>query len=188
MSETETEPRDDAEAIVPTSNFVYYSFGGDEIPLKYVQKPLSFFGKIELFGLLGQTVDKALSGGLTVADVLDEIPENGADNSEDFIRTIAKLVTYAPDFLLDLYVIALGVPKGDRQYVKTVFELQEDEGGLSDDQGIQILETFVDQNWKLLVDFFTERIVPMFNKMTTQVQKSASSKPSKTTRTVTPKQ
>lgn len=189
MSEVEMTP---VEELVPKAAFVHYQFGLDD-HLKFTQRPLSFFGKIEVFGALGGAVEKALQGGLSLGEILEDVPDSKSSVSEfaeadQFIKSIARLVQYAPDFLKELYVISLGVPSGERDYVKMIMELPEDEGGLSDDQGIQILETFVSQNWDVLLDFFTKKILPVFNKMTKSDPESVSSKPSKATRRPTQKQ
>lgn len=178
--------------LVPKAQTVTYEFGLDG-HLKFVQRPLSFFGKMELFSILGTAVEKALSdGGMSLAELLDDVPTSTeADQlseADQFIKSIARLVQFAPEFLKDLYVISLGVKRDEREYVKSVMELPEHEGGLSDDQGIQILETFVDQNWDVLVDFFREKILPLISRASSAGPESPSSKPSKATRQRTPKQ
>lgn len=163
----------------------------DDSTLTYTQQPLSFFGKMELFSVLGGAVERALSedGGINLSNLL-EIPQrsgttlSAADFADAtvFVRGIAKLVQFAPDLLKDIYCISLRVPRQERPYVK---ELMEDQ--LTDEQGVQILDTFVDQNWDVMRSFFFEQIQPLVEKITKKVQNSAPSKPSKATRTRTPK-
>lgn len=178
------------EEIVPKAQFAHYQFGIDN-HLKYTQRPLSFFGKIEIFGILGSAIEKALSdGGLSLGEILQDVPDKKSEFAEadQFIKSLAKIAQFAPEFLKDLYVISLGVPAGERDYVKSIMELPEDQGGLSDEQGIQILETFIAQNWDVLLDFFTKKILPLFNQLSKSDQASPSSKPSKATRPATQKQ
>ncbi len=192
MTEVQVEPEVNVvDELVPKGQNVTYTFGLDD-HLVFTQKPLSYFGKIELISVLGGVLDKALAeGGMSVADLLEDVPQETGQLSEadQFIKSIARIVSFAPDFLKDLYVIALNVPRGDREYVKSVMELSQEEGGLSDEQGIQILETFVDQNWEVLLDFFKNRILPLVSRMTSPKEDlpSASSKPLKATRQRTPK-
>lgn len=185
---TEVTDQLDVDSIVPKGQFVVYEFGLED-HLKFTQRPLSFFGKIELISILGQAVNKAISdGGVSVSELLDDVPTNSEiAEANNFISALAKIAQYAPDFLLDLYAISLGVPRGERDYVKMVMALSEEEGGLSDEQGMQVLETFIDQNWEVLLDFFKSRIVPLFNKASSLAQGSESSKPSKATRQRTQK-
>ena len=177
------------DTLVPPNQKVDYTFGVDG-HLTYTQRPLSFFGKIELFSILGTAVEGALSGGgVSVADLIDDVPTGDASNfkeADSFVKSIAKLVQYVPDLLKDLYVIALGVPREEREYVKSVMELPETQGGLTDDQGIQILEVFIAQNWDVLLDFFKSKLLPLFNDLMSRG--SASSKPSKATAQATARQ
>lgn len=126
----------------------------------YVQRPLSYFGKIEIFGLLGATLDKAMKDGMSVDSVMEvgDVFSGQATNIDSFIGGIARLAMYAPDLLMELYCIALGVPRGEREWVKSVWERSAVEGGLSDDDGIMILQVFVQQNGEALRDFFTQKM------------------------------
>lgn len=137
----------------------------------YVQKPLSFFGKIEFFSVVGKAVDKALSEGTSITDILD-VPDINSSNplgnsmaeADVFITAIAKISQHAPELLKDLYTVILAVPRGDRERVKELLE------ELSDDEGIGILETFVDQNWEVLTNFFKEKILPLSSKIGAKVR------------------
>lgn len=137
----------------------------------YTQKPLSFFGKIEFFSVVGKAVDKALSEGTSITDLLD-VPDinssnplgSGMQEADVFITAIAKISQHAPELLKDLYTVILAVPRGERERVKELFE------NLSDDDGIGILETFVDQNWEVLTNFFKEKILPLSNKIGAKVR------------------
>lgn len=143
--------------------------GKDDMRMVFVQKPLSFFGKMELFAVLAKALDDAMSGedGLRLDDLLElpdrtegEITAQELADADLFVRAVAKLVTYAPELLSDVYCISLGVPRGRRTVVKALMELPVDEGGLSDEDGVRIFETFLNQNAEALVVFFTDRAVP----------------------------
>jgi len=187
--------RNDAEALQPSPTDYYVVFGSedDETRMTLVQRPLSFFGKIELFGLLGETMDKALKDGLSISELL-ETPERDSDSplrvddfkeADAFVKGVAKLVKFAPELLSDIYMIILNVPRGERFYVKQVMERPEHLGGLSDDQGIKIIEVFVAQNYESIKSFFVDKILPLLSK--TLDRGSESSKPSKPTRQRTQK-
>lgn len=177
MATKTAQPQDTTEVLNPSAEHVEVQIG----ELTFVQKPLSFFQKLEVFSVLGAALDKAMSGpnGLTLSDLFDKPAEVGDQVSErnyreadTFIKAITKLVQYVPDLIADLYLIVLAVPRGSREYVKEIMESPESEGGLSDEQGFQIIETFIDQNWDVMMDFFTERITPLVNKLTAKSQES----------------
>ncbi len=164
----------------------------DKTSEDYTQQPLSFFGKMELFAVLGGAVEKALStdSGFSLASMLnivdrgtDELTQRDLFDADTFVRAIATLLQFAPDLLLDIYCISLRIPRGERAYVKTLMEDQ-----ITDDEGIKLLDNFVEQNWDVMTSFFYEQIVPLTKKLQTKVQGSAPSKPSKRTRRDTQKQ
>jgi hypothetical protein len=138
----------------------------------YTQKPLSFFGKIELFSVTGKAVDKALSDGASIGDILGDVPDinnplsTSTSEADVFISAVVKIAEHAPELLKDLYCVILAVPRGERERAKELFE------NLSDDEGIKILEVFVDQNWEVLTNFFKEKILPLSNKIGAKVRGS----------------
>lgn len=147
--------------------------------LIFVQKPLSFFGKMEFFSVLGGAVDKALNEGLSIGDLFDTPTEKNVDSFREadlFVKAVLKLVKDAPDLLLNLYSVILAVPRTQREYVQ--YRMEE---SLSDEDGVAILEHFVDQNWDVMADFFKGKIMPLTSKIGNKIQKSESLKPSKAT-------
>jgi hypothetical protein len=71
-------------------------------------------------------------------------------------------VGYAPDFLGEFYSIVLEVPYRERTWFKDVIEQaarpDEDKWGLSEDDGIEMIEIFIDQNYEDIRRFFAERL------------------------------
>ncbi len=154
---------------------------------EYVQRPLSYFGKLEMFGVLGTAIDRALTEGLRFTDVIGTIPgmsSGGGVTVEGFMQAVGKLASYAPDLLLDLYTIWLGVPREERWEARRLMTLPESEGGLSDDDGIEIIETFLDQNAEVLKDFFNQRLKPLIERAKSRfgLEEQQSLKPSSPTR------
>lgn len=72
---------------------------------------------------------------------------------------------HAPELLLDLYLIILGVPKRQRSDVKVILE-----DTLDDETGFKILDVFIEQNAELMIDFFTKKIPGLAKKISTKVQ------------------
>lgn len=135
----------------------------------FIQKEFSFMTKIRFLRLLSGTIRlSAEAGGTSVAGVIQDtfgdmqyLINQGIDanNAEDlianqFISVVLRLVELAPDFLEELFLIALDVPKkeGEIKWALEAFDT------LSDDEGFDILDTIVAQNSKAIKDFFTERI------------------------------
>jgi hypothetical protein len=158
----------------------------------YIQKPLSFSGKLQVTALLTKTLKKAMDDGLSVDGVMQTVDDATGDDFGSFVQSIITLVEYAPDLVADLSCLSLHVPTGEREWVKSMWNRPEDEGGLSDNDGIEMIEIFVDQNVKALKDFFAERIPKLFRRVTsrlgTAAAVSAPSKPLKRTAAPTPRQ
>jgi len=150
---------------------VYYEIGEGDDKIVLVQKPLTFFGKIEFFSVVGKAVQKILIDGGSLSEILNtpeydpNVPiQSQVTDADVFVNALSKIVESAPELLSDLYLVILNVPKGQRDYY--ALRLQE----LSDDQGMQILDVFIDQNWEVMVSFFNEKMLPLFNKISTKVQ------------------
>lgn len=172
---TKAEPKNDEtldSLEPPVTEYVVILKRGEPDELTLVQKPLTFFGKIEFFSVVGKAVQKVLSEGGSLSELL-EVPEydasvplaSSAGDADVFIKALSRIIEEAPELLLDLYLVILAVPRGQREYV--AMRLEDD---LTDDQGVKILEVFVDQNWEVMVSFFSEKIRPLFNKVAAKVQ------------------
>ncbi len=164
-----TETPDVVETLAPSE--VYYEIGEGNDRLVLVQKPLTFFGKIEFFSVVGKAVQEILIDGGSLSELL-ETPDydpavplaSNVTDADVFVKALSKIVANGPELLKDLYLVILHVPKGQRDYY--ALRLEE----LTDEQGMQIIDTFVDQNWEVMVSFFTERMLPLFNKISQKVQ------------------
>lgn len=157
----------------------------------YTQQKLSFFGKLEFLRLASTALNKAM--GSENGDTLDLAAltagmNGGATQAEMFIRAISRLAEFAPGIVKDIYLISLNVPKGsERDVVEAIFDEPYDEetntGGLSDEDGFAILNTFVAQNGRVMRDFYLDEM-PKVGKalqeaMSDPTSTSAASKPSK---------
>src|SRR3990170_6090566 len=108
MSEKEI---DVIEVLEPSAQIYTVVLAKDtENELVLTQKPLSFFGKIELFSVLGSAIEKALAQGSVISDFL-EVPENkeGLGEADTFIKAISKIAQVAPDLVGDIFCISFGV-------------------------------------------------------------------------------
>lgn len=165
------------------------NYNGELMERTYTQRPLSFIGKLEFFGLLGSALQNAMKDGVGLNEVMKMQQTMTAEDSsfDEILAVIAQLAQHVPDLVLDSYCSSMAVPQGERPWVKDVWSKSEAEGGLSDEDGIEILEIFVEQNTEALKDFFDKKLRKVGDRMKTKFQASGSSKPSKRTRPRTPK-
>jgi hypothetical protein len=155
---------------------------GVRIEKVYLQQGLSWFGKIELYGLLGQAVRVVLEGDnpLGIGNMVDMVQNPrqmlgdmmgmmpGAEDSPDefigpesdmeveagkILAAFAEVVAQAPQLLSAAYCIVLGIPKTHRNWaVEWAFPNMDDE------MGKDILHAFIDQNWGVMEDFFAQEL------------------------------
>ena len=173
----EATPEQELEAIVPNKEHVKWSFGGKT----YTQKPLSFFGKMEFFSIVGSAVDLALQEGVTMNQLMAGATSvsawgrggDGMQDADSMMKLLARLMVFSPTLLADMYVVFLGVPRGEREAVKSVMIGSEDEGGLNDEDAVRILHTFIDQNAEALQRFFVQEAPRLFKRGRTLMKQSS---------------
>lgn len=128
----------------------------------FVQDPLTFFERNELFGLIAKALDRVIEGGdKSLADIISQLDLDelslqrirSSGMSPDAVMAanlagpLLRLLGDVPDLLLDVYMLALSVPKHQRPLVKEGLEL------IDDDTGFGIWEAFIDQNAETLKRF-----------------------------------
>lgn len=163
-AEAVEEQKELLDKIEPDRSHKQWTIGTGENAKTYTQKPLSYFSKLEFYALLADAIDKAMEsseGGDTgLAGLIDNVSSGGApfSDADSLLRPLIKLVRFVPDIFEEAYCIFLAVPRGDRYMVKEMMRAPDDEGGLSDDQGFAIVQTFIDQNLEAIEEFFTGQI------------------------------
>lgn len=134
----------------------------------YIQKPLTYFGKMEFMNLVGRTLDEAMKGedGLRINSLFETTPTDVSELSskdfadlDSFLGLVSKIARYAPEFLKESYLIWLSVPKKERAWAREALD------NLEDEQGIEIVERFIDQNWEALESFFGVQIGRLFKRV-----------------------
>lgn len=169
---------------------------GERIERTYIQKGLSWFGKLELYGLLGQAVKVVLEGdnplGIgsmvnmaknprqMIYDLVGSLP--GAEDAPDapeveqdveveagkVLAAFAQVVAMAPDLVAQAYCVALAVPKTHRNWaIEWAFPNMDDE------MGKDILHVFIDQNLGVMEDFFAQEM-PKIVKRIVKARKNSS--------------
>lgn len=162
------EPEEDVlDILQPKAAVRVWKIGPESMGLEFTQRPLSFITKMEWFALVGDVMDRAMSGpnGLTVSNLLSSPTRPGGQlrpedfkEADTFVQAIGKLIREAPDFLVKSIMIWLNVPDWQRDTVKELLSYPPEDGGLSDDDGFEIIETFIDQNFVAIQGFFTDRL------------------------------
>lgn len=184
---------DDEEIIEPKLNPVERRLddgkGNERV---YIQKPMGYFQKIELYGLLGRGLEIVMQGeaGLGIDELLkasqpknlmDQVAsrmpgyEDAPDRTENeidvqeaskMLAAFSRLVSLSPDLLKEAYCLILDIPKVHRNWAME-WALPH----IDDDTGDDILNVFIDQNWGIMEDFFIRRI-PATAKRAAQDRKS----------------
>lgn len=153
----------------------------------FIQKPLSFFGKIELFSVLANAIEKALSEGAFVSELLGDgldLANTNLGEADVLVKGIAKIMKYAPETLQEIFAISFRIKRNEKEWF---FEVIED---IDDEQAMRILNQFIDQNWDAIMDFSKEQVMPLIQNVSGKLQPSEStpSKPSRASRARTKKE
>lgn len=165
-------PEEELDTITPNKEHVQWSFGGKN----YTQKPLNFFGKMEFFSIVGSAVDLALAEGVTMNQLMAGATSvsawgrggDGMQDADSMMKLLARLMVFSPTLIADMYVVFLGVPRGEREAVKvSMIET------LDDDDALKILQTFIDQNAESLQRFFVEEGPKLFKRGRSIMKQSA---------------
>lgn len=170
----------------------------DGFDATYVQRKLSFFGKLDFVRVVSKAVNDALQedSSITLKQLagLGSMEELNLSTADIYLRMMVGVASHVPQLFKDIYMIALAVPAHDRNVVSQIMELPAEDdgtGGLSDDDGMAILTTFIDQNSKVMADFFREQGPKLVKQISEAIGASAptpeSSKPSSRTRRSTRK-
>lgn len=147
---------------------------GVEWDLRYVQSELSFFEKQDFTTLIGKYFERFADGefGISIKDLFSdeirtqiripteatpEVAERLVEENASLIKAIIKVVNELPDLQMEIILIALGVPTNERPAVAKTLRGPVWKGGLTDEQGFDILKTFITQNAVAIRDFFLKK-------------------------------
>jgi hypothetical protein len=135
----------------------------------YIQKPLSYLAFGEFTGLLGRKLAEAMRGpdGLSLDrlspgdasiplefnDGQIRLSGDGDNIVDPIIQGIAKLATYVPDLMAESQCIWLRIPRDERIYAMDIWSRSPDDGGMSMDEGEEMLKIFIEQNYDELNNF-----------------------------------
>lgn len=176
----EKEEEDVLDILQPKAEPKTWVIGKDDYERTYVQKPLSFIAKMQWFSLVGDVLDRALSGpdGMHLGNLFaapggGQLAPSDFREADTFVQAVGKLLAVAPDFLVNSYCIWLNVPDYEREVAAGIMILPPDEGGLSDEQGMEIIEVFIDQNYEALDSFFRESLGRLQRRVQARAQEAS---------------
>jgi hypothetical protein len=168
-----SEAEEDLEILVPKTAAKEWKIGsegpdGNGVVRTYIQQELSVLGFAQWTGLVGEFLDKAMSGenALTLNALLSppQLPQAGQkltmqsfQDADVFVHAIGKLVQFAPEFLGKSVCIWLDVPDYEWDLVQALMRQSPASGGMSHDMFQEILEIFIDQNYGEINRFFRTR-------------------------------
>jgi len=138
----------------------------------YYQRPLGYMARMRFFSLVSTNIADAIKAGGSIsfggADPFGgsgslrqraaQLSTEDFADAASFMALALQLVAYAPDFLADCYVLWLDVPPAERSWAKLVMEQDyapdRNKWGITEDQGLEMIEIFIDQNYDDIRDFF----------------------------------
>lgn len=151
----------------------------------YTQKPLSYTAMLQFTGLMGDRISGVMNQGVTLESVLGDVgviagafAEGGISRDDfagvdSFVHGLAKLASHLPDIVEDCQCIWLRVPLHERPVVKEIWGRSPVDGGQTMQDGEDMLNLFIAQNYPELEDFFVERL-PRVLKQARQARKTRS--------------
>lgn len=154
--------------------------GGDKDEYEvYMQEKLGYMARNRFFSLTARTMSRAIkaSGGQALTGMEDvfggegtlqergrRLRERDFADASSFFTLAMELVGYSPDYLNECYAMWLNVPiaKGERAWFKEVIEEdwdpKSDKWGITEAQGMEMIEIFIDQNYEDIRRFFAETL------------------------------
>jgi hypothetical protein len=172
-----TEPREWIIGKPPTEG------GEDDEYSRYVQRPLGYMQRMRYFALVSSTITEAIKAGGTInMGATDLFGGEGslrqraaaltdADFADagSFMALAFQLLAYSPDFLLESYCMWLDVPGKEKGWAKRVMSQPRDPSrnkwGLTDEMGLGMVETFIDQNYEDTRRFFVEKVPKLLTRL-----------------------
>jgi hypothetical protein len=118
----------------------------------FVQHEMGFMTKLKFFRLLSGTLRLASEQQYGGIMGVVEATMTGDQSSTEFLETIMRLIELVPDFAEQTYIYALNIKPKDQEWALQAFD------SLGDEEGIDILDTFIAQNGEAIRDFFVKHL------------------------------
>jgi len=160
----------------------------------YWQRPMGFMARNRFIALVTKTLSVSIRatggdiGGMgdvfgqgdgTIVERGKRLREHDFKDASSFFALAMELIGYTPEFLSECYCLFLDVPQRERGWFKEVIESKYDpdnnQWGLSEEAGLEMIELFVHQNYEDMRRFFLERL-PKIAKRVSQIEKARADK------------
>lgn len=161
--------------------------GGNENTYSvYYQRKLGYMPRIKFFAMVTKTIGSAIKAGgvVNLGDAFD-MEEGGSlreraskltnqdfADAGSFMALAMELMSHSEDFLVNCYIMWLDVPKDERNWAKQVLSQSWDPDngryGLKDEDGIKMIEVFIDQNYEDIRRFFVKEIPKLGKRFATR--------------------
>jgi hypothetical protein len=155
--------------------------GGNEKQYSiYVQDKLPWMQRQRFFALVSRTFSNALkqSGGAVggMGDIFGDeggslvergrkLTQRDLTDASQFMALAFELVGYSADFLVEVYLILLDVPRSEHEWARNRFsegwDPEREKYGLKDEDNEKIIQVFIDQNYEEIRRFFVVTLPEM---------------------------
>jgi hypothetical protein len=156
-------PSHEPDAMPRELEFDWITPQGQPIKKRYIQAQLGLFAVEEFTTKITEIIDSFVKGdfGMKIGELfrgevempvtLDaEATQDFVDENEQLIQAAVKLVQIIPSLRLDITCWSLGVPRLEVPWAKEQLSEAPYRGGLSVEEGMDILIVFIKQNIPLL--------------------------------------
>lgn len=126
-----------------------------------------FFNRIRrevhnvMSGEYGFKIGELFTSGVDVPSISDASAEDVnrlVDENKAIIEAVLDMIQRIPDFELDVIALALGVHSSEHDRFKQAISEPPHRGGLTKDEMVDIIRTFVRDNANAFIRFFTEDV------------------------------
>lgn len=156
---------------------------GNERRVEYVQATLGLFPTQEFLMMMQRIIKDFMNGkyGITVGDLFavsgDEIrnrlPENFDSDSidgvfrenESIISAVLNAIEIVPGFEQDVIALSLGVHPDERERFKKLISDAPHRGGLTIDEGVDIIKVFIRQNVRSIRRFLERQTREIYDEI-----------------------
>lgn len=130
---------------------------------RYVQDKLGMFPVQEFTTITTTILNNFLQGDMGIrigelfrgevqmpSDFSPESADKVVQDNIELIKAFVKLVEIFPDYQKDIIALSLGVRRGEREWFKDCISEPPHRGGLTVEEGFDLLTVFIQQNAKLI--------------------------------------
>jgi hypothetical protein len=147
-----------------------------------IQEQLGMFGVQDFVTMMGEVIEDFTKGEFGIklgqlftgeasmpTDFTAEKVDEAIEENMAFVQAFLKLIRIVPSLQLDIYCLSLGIAPDQRDWFKSAIQRPPSQGGLSVDDGFDLLYTFIRQNAKLIRRFFSEKGAELVRVFRTEV-------------------